>query len=218
MQYTKIDRFMDGVDEFVRGVRGWTKRDHTQFWPIVCAHNANVLALHNGSLLSVIKINGYLGQYFKSDFVNLRKEWERFFQINAKDKTSAGFDLFWSYEYDPDELRTQGVVMELGGVVVVDAFRIGRRHLVVGEKPLSADLQNIVWIPHQPFVARTLVWLRHSRQGFLILLGTITIGEGKPGKMFKLIAPAHMVRFALRQPPAELLLDYSLGVPKAGFG
>lgn len=105
MQYTKIDRFMDGVDEFVRGVRGWTKRDHTQFWPIVCAHNANVLALHNGSLLSVIKINGYLGQYFKSDFVNLRKEWERFFQINAKDKTSAGFDLFWSYEYDPDGMK-----------------------------------------------------------------------------------------------------------------
>ncbi|MBF6615604.1 MAG: hypothetical protein ITG07_02650 [Candidimonas sp.] len=102
MAYTLVDRMMDGLDEFRRGWRGWTKADHSQYLPLACAHSDNVLALYNGSLMSVIRIDGYLGQYFPEQFKELRNHWARFLRTASQDKTSKGFDLFWSYEYDPE--------------------------------------------------------------------------------------------------------------------
>lgn len=102
MPYTLVDRFMDNLDEFRRGWRGWTKADHSQYFPVACAHSDNVLALYNGSLMSVIRIDGYLGQYFPEQFIDLRKQWAKFLRTATQDKTAKGFDLFWSYEYDPE--------------------------------------------------------------------------------------------------------------------
>lgn len=105
MAYTFVDRVMDGLDEFRRGWRGWTKADHSQYFPVACAHTDNILALYNGSLMSVIRIDGYLGQYFPEQFQELRKQWTRFLRTTTQDKTAKGFDLFWSYEYDPEGME-----------------------------------------------------------------------------------------------------------------
>lgn len=100
--YTKADRVMDFADDLIRGIRGWTKADHSAYFPIVSPHNANVLALKNGSLLSVIRIDGYMGQYIKDQFNSLAGQWSKFLRLNQRDKSASGFDLFWSYEYDPE--------------------------------------------------------------------------------------------------------------------
>lgn len=102
MAYTVVDRLMDGLDDIRRGWRGWTKADHSQYFPVACAHSDSVLALYNGSLMSVIRIDGYLGQYFPEQFKELRNQWARFLRTSSQDKSSKGFDLFWSYEYDPE--------------------------------------------------------------------------------------------------------------------
>jgi hypothetical protein len=102
MAYTIVDRFMDSLDDFRRGWRGWTKADHSQYFPVACAHSDKVLALYNGSLMSVIRIDGYLGQYFPEQFVELRKQWAKFLRTATQDKSAKGFDVFWSYEYDPE--------------------------------------------------------------------------------------------------------------------
>lgn len=99
------DKMIEQIDDLVRGVRGWTKADHTQYFPVASPQNENALALFNGSLLSVIKINGYNGQYFPSSFNKLHEKWVKFFQTLTSDKTSAGLDIFWSYEYDPEGLK-----------------------------------------------------------------------------------------------------------------
>lgn len=101
-QYSFADRIMDQLDELRRGIRGWSKADHSQYFQIACPHSDNVLALHNGSLMSVIRINGYMGQFFPEQFESLRNQWAKFFQTTSRDKTAKGFDLYWSYEYDPE--------------------------------------------------------------------------------------------------------------------
>jgi len=95
------DRIMEGVDDLIRGVRGLTKADHSTYFPIVCPHSTEVLALHNGSLLSVIKLNGYMGQYFPGAFDAIKDKWSDFLRNMSNDKSALGFDLYWSYEYDP---------------------------------------------------------------------------------------------------------------------
>lgn len=105
MAYTFIDRAMDGIDEFKNNLRAWTKADHTQYFPVACPHNRYALALHNGSLLSVIRIDGYMGQYFPEQFKELTTSWNGFLRNSANDKSAAGFDLYWSYEYDPDGMK-----------------------------------------------------------------------------------------------------------------
>lgn len=100
--YRTADKILDTLDDLRRGIRGWLKADHTQYFSIATAHNSKVLALYNGSLLSVIRIHGYMGQYTPHQFHDLRAEWARFVRTNANDKTASGFDLFWSYEYDPE--------------------------------------------------------------------------------------------------------------------
>lgn len=102
MPYTAVDRFMDTLDEVRRGLRGWTKGDHSQYFPVACAHSDKILALYNGSLVSVIRIDGYLGQYFPEQFELLRKRWAKFLRTANQDRSAKGFDLFWSYEYDPE--------------------------------------------------------------------------------------------------------------------
>ncbi|MDU4254456.1 hypothetical protein [Pseudomonas sp.] len=102
MAYNAVDRIMDTLDEFRRGFRGWTKGDHSQYFAMACAHNNNVLSLYNGSLVSVIRIDGYLGQYFPEQFELLRNRWAKFLRTSNQDKSAKGFDLFWSYEYDPE--------------------------------------------------------------------------------------------------------------------
>ncbi|HBP1166033.1 TPA: hypothetical protein L5S55_005296 [Pseudomonas aeruginosa] len=103
--FTFADKILDTIDDVRRGINGWLKADHTQYFPIATAHNKNVLALNNGSLLSVIRIHGYMGQYTRHQFHELRHEWARFAQTNANDKSASGFDLFWSYEYDPEGME-----------------------------------------------------------------------------------------------------------------
>ncbi|MBA1280222.1 hypothetical protein [Stutzerimonas stutzeri] len=107
MAYTFVDRMMDGLDELRRGWRGWTKADHSQYFPVACAHSDNVLALYNGSLMSVIRIDGYLGQYFPEQFKELRHLWTKFLRTTTQDKSAKGFDLFWSYEYDPEGMASR---------------------------------------------------------------------------------------------------------------
>lgn len=102
MALSIADRVLDTLDEIRRGFRGWTKADHSQYFPFGCAHNKNVLALYSGSLVSVIALDGYMGQYIPDQFEKLRTAWEKFFQNGANDQSSKGFDLFWSYEYDPE--------------------------------------------------------------------------------------------------------------------
>lgn len=109
MAYTFIDRLMDSIDDFKGNMRAWTKADHTQYFPIACPQNRYALSLHNGSLLSVIRIDGYMGQYFPEQFQGLRTRWIKFLQNTANDKSSAGFDMYWSYEYDPDGMKGQAL-------------------------------------------------------------------------------------------------------------
>lgn len=102
MAYTIVDRFMDQLDELARGIRGWTKADHSQYYPVAGPHNQNVLALHNGSLMSVIRVTGYMGQYFPDQFQVLQREWVKFLRTASNDKSAKGFDIYWAYEYDPE--------------------------------------------------------------------------------------------------------------------
>ena len=81
------DRIMEGVDDLIRGVRGLTKADHSTYFPIVCPHSTEVLALHNGSLLSVIKLNGYMGQYFPGAFDAIKDKWSDFLRNMSNDKS-----------------------------------------------------------------------------------------------------------------------------------
>ena len=99
------DKMIEQIDELVRGIRGWTKADHTQYFPVASPQNDNALALFNGSLLSVIRVNGYNGQYFPSSFRKLHKKWVGFYQTLISDNSSSGLDVFWSYEYDPEGLK-----------------------------------------------------------------------------------------------------------------
>ena len=103
--YTIADRLLDGVDDIWRGVRGWTKSDHTAYFPIACAHNKHTFALLDGSLMSVIKIDGYFGQYFKRQHADLVDNWTQFLRRLAKDNSSQGLQMYWSYEYDPDGMK-----------------------------------------------------------------------------------------------------------------
>jgi hypothetical protein len=96
------DRALENVEDIIAGLRGWSKQDHTQYFPIACPHNDNILALYNGSLMSVINIKGYMGQYFPDQFADLREQWIEFIRNSAASKSAAGFDLFWFYEFDPD--------------------------------------------------------------------------------------------------------------------
>ena len=104
-----VDSTLRIAEDLYDGFRGWSKRDHTQYYPVACPHNNNVLALYNGSLVSVISIKGYMGQYFPDQFNGLRNAWVQFMQTSAADKTAAGFDLFWTYEFDPDGMREEVV-------------------------------------------------------------------------------------------------------------
>lgn len=99
------DKILESVDELARGLRGWSKADHSEYFPIVCPHSEHALALHNGSLMSVIKLEGFLGQYFPSTFNQMSARWSKFLRIVKGDKTASGFDLFWSYEYDPEGMQ-----------------------------------------------------------------------------------------------------------------
>lgn len=109
MAYTVADRVMDFIDDLRRGTRSWFKADAREYFPIVCPHNSNVLALHNGSLLSVIRIDGYMGQYFPDQFEEVRNVWAKFFQTISRDKSAKGFDLFWSYEFDPEGMQDKAL-------------------------------------------------------------------------------------------------------------
>lgn len=99
------DKVLSSIDDIVRGVRGWTKSDHSQYYPIACKHDDNILAMFNGSLVSVIQVNGYNGQYFPSSFKELKQKWAGFMQTLINDSSSEGLDLFWSYEFDPDGMQ-----------------------------------------------------------------------------------------------------------------
>lgn len=105
MKISFADKFLDSIDEIIKGYRGWTKADHSQYFPLVSPHSNMSLALFNGSLLSVIKVSGYLGQYVPGAFEALTKEWQSFIRTTVQDKTAKGFDLFWSFEYDPEGMR-----------------------------------------------------------------------------------------------------------------
>lgn len=109
MAYTFVDKIMDSFDEIRGNLRAWSKADHTQFFPIACPQNRFALSLHNGSLLSVIRIDGYMGQYFPEQFSILSEKWIRFLQNTANDKSAAGFDMYWSYEYDPDGMKDRAL-------------------------------------------------------------------------------------------------------------
>lgn len=102
-----VDRFFDGVEDLYDGLRGWSKADHTQYFPIACPHDDQVLALYNGSLMSVIRINGYMGQYFPQQFKALRSEWIKFIRNSTAGKNSSGSDLFWFLEFDPDGMKDE---------------------------------------------------------------------------------------------------------------
>ncbi len=97
-----VDKLLDGLDDLRRGLRGWTKADPSQYYPFACAHSQNVLGLYNGSLVSVIELNGYMGQYIPDQFELLKTQWMKFLRNNAGDKTAKGCDIFWSYEFDPE--------------------------------------------------------------------------------------------------------------------
>ncbi|MBA1250174.1 putative IcmB-like type IV secretion system protein [Pseudomonas luteola] len=124
------DRVMDSLDELRRGIRGWTKGDHTQYFPIACKHNEYVLALHNGSLMSVLDIRGYMGQYFPSQYQKLTKKWSQFMQTISRDKSAKGFDLFWSYEFDPEGMN--------------DAAHHFRQRMVKASERRGLDIKDIL--------------------------------------------------------------------------
>lgn len=103
MNYGLADKIADFVDELNQGVRAWTRKDYRQYFTISCAHNSKSLASWDGSLVSVIRIDGYMGQFVPDKYIELRKAWvEKFFQNRAKQNNNAGHDLFWSYEFEPE--------------------------------------------------------------------------------------------------------------------
>lgn len=134
------DRFLEGVEDICDGLRGWSKKDHTQYFPIACPHNDNILALYNGSLMSVIKVKGYMGQYFPDQFHSLRGDWIKFIQNSSASKSAAGFDLFWFYEFDPDGMVDDA---RSGRQMMVEA---GKRRGLVSEDILmeEADLYGAI--------------------------------------------------------------------------
>lgn len=103
--YTFADRFMNGVDELVTGFRGWTRSDHTTYFPLASMHNKNTFALYDGSIMSVIRLDGYMGQYFARQHKELVGDWSKFLNTFAKDRSSSGFGVYWTYEYDPDGMK-----------------------------------------------------------------------------------------------------------------
>lgn len=109
MAYTFVDRVMDGLDDLRGNFRAWSKADHTQYFPIACPQNKYALALHNGSLMSVFRVDGYMGQYFPEQFESLSESWKKFLQNTAGGESSAGFDIYWSYEYDPDGMKNKAM-------------------------------------------------------------------------------------------------------------
>lgn len=128
-----IDNFFDAIEDLYDGWRGWTKSDHTQYYPIACAHDDNVLALFNGSLMSVIRVNGYMGQYFPQQFNLLREEWTKFIRNNASGKSHKGSDLFWFLEFDPDGMANE--IMN-SRRLMIDA---GKRRNLASEDVLSEE-------------------------------------------------------------------------------
>ena len=102
-----IDRLLDNIEDLYDGWRGWTASDPTQYFPIACAHDDNSLALFNGSLMSVIRVNGFMGQYFPTQFERLRDEWIKFIRMTTNGKKQKGSDLFWFLEFDPDGMRDE---------------------------------------------------------------------------------------------------------------
>lgn len=105
------DRILDGIEDLYDGVRAWTRQDHTQYFPIACPHTDDILALYNGSLMSVIRVKGYMGQYFPDQFADLRECWVDFLRnsYSSRNKSDAGFDIFWSYEFDPDGMKEEAI-------------------------------------------------------------------------------------------------------------
>lgn len=103
--YTFADRFMNGIDEVVSGFRGWTGSDHTTYFPLASMHGKHTFALYDGSIMSVIRLDGYMGQYFKRHHSELVKSWSGFLQTFAKDSSAQGFGMYWTYEYDPDGMK-----------------------------------------------------------------------------------------------------------------
>lgn len=130
------DRTLENVEEIIAGLRGWSKKDHTQYFPIACPHNDNILALYNGSLMSVIRVKGYMGQYFPDQFAELRMKWVKFIRNSSASKSASGFDLFWFYEFDPDGMADEA---RSDRKVMVDA---GKRRGLMSEDILleEADL------------------------------------------------------------------------------
>lgn len=112
--YTFADRFLDTVDDLWQGVRAWTKSDHTAYYPIASAHGAKTFALFDGSIMSVIRINGYMGQFFRDQHKDLVQNWSYFMRNLAKDSTSNGLALYWSYEYDPDGMKERAGSLRAG--------------------------------------------------------------------------------------------------------
>jgi hypothetical protein len=103
MTYGLADKVADFVDELNQGLRAWTKKDYRQYFTITCAHNSKSLAGWNGSLVSVIRVDGYMGQFIPDKYIELRNAWvEKFFQNRAKQNNNTGHDLFWSYEFEPE--------------------------------------------------------------------------------------------------------------------
>jgi hypothetical protein len=157
MPYTAVDRFMDTLDDFRRGLRGWTKGDHSQYFPVACAHSDKILALYNGSLVSVIRIDGYLGQYFPEQFELLRKRWAKFLRTANQDKSAKGFDLFWSYEYDPEGMEDKTLAYRKR---TIDAA--SRRGLELSKK--SAGCMETSAPTKKSFCSSSRTWTRFPRQ------------------------------------------------------
>jgi intracellular multiplication protein IcmB len=189
MRYTFPDRVLDGIDELVRGIRGWSKSDHSQYLTLACAHSNNSLALFNGSLLSIIEIEGYMGQYIPDQFVELRDQWMRFMQTNANDRTNKGFDLFWSYEYDPEGMeesmhkarepmrkaaRRRG--MDVDDIVDEEAQVYGQR--CASEKQYLLVVSHIDSLPsaeHKAARTETMNKIRGSMKGRGAMLANVGI-------------------------------------------
>jgi intracellular multiplication protein IcmB len=148
MPFTRADKFMDFLDEVRRGIRGWLKSDPTEYFPIISPHNHNVLALHNGSLMSVIRIDGYMGQYFPDQFTQLREKWIKFFQTASRDKSAKGFDLFWSYEFDPEGMKDQSREYRQGMIKAAERRGMNVRDIIEEE----ADVYGAICANEQQYL------------------------------------------------------------------
>lgn len=105
MSYTFADRCLDSIDELIAGLRSWTASDPTSYFPIASAFDENTLALYSGSLMSVIKLDGYYGEYFPNQFETLLSEgWEQFFR-NRMGSNGKGLDILWFYESDHEGIK-----------------------------------------------------------------------------------------------------------------